>query len=223
MLNIGVQLPVQIPDVGETLADARALEAAGVDSIWIDRRCQQDPWLLLASIATLTSRVRLAVPVSVPDTSLPEAFARKLATLDQLSRGRAIVKIEAGVPPDSIIELARQVGRVAVVLDAEDETSYAPQARRVDGFAHRGETPQVSEAVFRRIVERRRENGVNSPCELWVHIDLPTGREGWRRALSGCEAAGVSGVIVPFGARLLDMLRRPDEEDDRSDLVVAQG
>ena len=35
--------------------------------------------------------------------------------------------------------------------------------------------------------------------------------------------AGATGVIVPFGPRLLDILRRPDEEDDRWDLLVAQG
>ena len=34
---------------------------------------------------------------------------------------------------------------------------------------------------------------------------------------------GATGVIVPWGPSLLDLLRRPDEEDDRSDLLVAQG
>jgi len=37
------------------------------------------------------------------------------------------------------------------------------------------------------------------------------------------EAARATGVLVPAGPRLLDMLRNADEEDDRSDLALAQG
>jgi hypothetical protein len=37
------------------------------------------------------------------------------------------------------------------------------------------------------------------------------------------EEAGASGVIVPADPRLLDLLRNGDEEDDRSDLQLAQG
>jgi hypothetical protein len=33
----------------------------------------------------------------------------------------------------------------------------------------------------------------------------------------------VTGLVVPHDARLVDLLRRPDEDDDRSDLSLAQG
>jgi hypothetical protein len=35
--------------------------------------------------------------------------------------------------------------------------------------------------------------------------------------------AGADGLLVPLDARLVDLLRRFDEEDDRSDLTLAQG
>ena len=36
MLKIGVLLPSSFEDAGDFLADARALDAAGADSLWID-------------------------------------------------------------------------------------------------------------------------------------------------------------------------------------------
>ncbi len=49
MLKIGVRLPRQFEDAGEYLADARALESAGADSLWLDD-AGYEPWLLLAAI-----------------------------------------------------------------------------------------------------------------------------------------------------------------------------
>jgi len=52
MLKIGVRLPARFDDSGEYLADARAMDSAGVDSLWLDDQ-GYDPWLLLASVAAL--------------------------------------------------------------------------------------------------------------------------------------------------------------------------
>ncbi|HKX06495.1 MAG TPA: LLM class flavin-dependent oxidoreductase, partial [Methylomirabilota bacterium] len=63
MLKIGVLLPARFSEAGDYLADARALDAAGVDSLWL-RDDDFDPWLVLAGIAAVTGRARLAVSVS---------------------------------------------------------------------------------------------------------------------------------------------------------------
>ena len=52
---------------------------------------------------------------------------------------------------------------------------------------------------------------------------MPDDREGWRRMHSEYEAAGATGLVLPLDPRLLDLLRNGDEEDDRSDLQLAQG
>src|ERR1700694_2111991 len=78
-MKIGVELRLG-RDGGETFADARALEAAGVDSLWAFESADTDHTLLLAAIAAVPSRVaRVWVTITTP-------AAHK--TLDRLSLGR---------------------------------------------------------------------------------------------------------------------------------------
>jgi hypothetical protein len=82
-MKIGAELRLG-GDVGELFADARALEAAGADSLWVLARDDQDPWILAAALAATTWRARLVVVGAVdrPETR---------TTLDQLSRGRLVM------------------------------------------------------------------------------------------------------------------------------------
>ena len=60
--------------------------------------------------------------------------------------------------------------------------------------------------------------------EGWVEAEAPEGRAAWRELRAGHEAAGAIGLLLAYDARLLDLLRNPDQEDDRSqDLQLAQG
>jgi hypothetical protein len=58
--------------------------------------------------------------------------------------------------------------------------------------------------------------------ERWQRVEVPENREAWAVTL---EQAGddVEGLIVPMDARLLDILRNPQGEIDRPDLILAQG
>jgi hypothetical protein len=82
-MKIGAELRLG-GDVGELFADARALEAAGADSLWVLARDDQDPWILAAALAATTWRARLVVVGAVdrPETRI---------TLDRLSRGRLVI------------------------------------------------------------------------------------------------------------------------------------
>jgi hypothetical protein len=60
-------------------------------------------------------------------------------------------------------------------------------------------------------------------AERWQRVPEPESRAHWRELHEQAEEAGAIGVIVPFGPRLLDLLRNDDVEDDRSDLQLAQG
>jgi len=71
-------------------------------------------------------------------------------------------------------------------------------------------------------VERLTVRGAEPP-ELWTEIAMPAGRMAWNEALAAQEAAGASGVIVPWDSRLLDLLRNPGDEEDRSDLLMSTG
>jgi hypothetical protein len=58
--------------------------------------------------------------------------------------------------------------------------------------------------------------------ETWTAISMPADREGWSAALREQDEAGVTGIIVPWDPRLVDLLRNP-EPDDRSDLILSTG
>lgn len=95
-MKIGAELRLG-GDVGELFADARALEAAGADSLWVLARDDQDPWILAAALAATTWRARLVVVGAIDR-------AETRATLDRLSRGRLAVgdrTAEAILVPDA--------------------------------------------------------------------------------------------------------------------------
>jgi hypothetical protein len=88
-MKIGVELRLGGTDAAELLADARAFEAAGADSLWVIARDDQDPWILAAALAASTWRARLVVLDAV---ERPQSRA----TLDRLSRGRLAVAERSG-------------------------------------------------------------------------------------------------------------------------------
>jgi len=87
-MKIGAELRLG-GDVGELFADARALESAGADSLWVLARDDQDPWILAAALAATTWRARLVVVGAIdrPETR---------TTLDRLSRGRLVIGERTG-------------------------------------------------------------------------------------------------------------------------------
>ena len=87
-MKIGAELRLS-GEVGELFADARALEAAGADSLWVLARDDHDPWILAAALAATTWRARLVV-VDATDR------AETRTTLDRLSRGRAVIGVRSG-------------------------------------------------------------------------------------------------------------------------------
>jgi hypothetical protein len=86
-MKVGVLFPSRFQDPGEFLADARAMEAAGVDSVWIEEGDGRDPMLALAAIAAVTGRIRLGlIRTSTPRPNVE--LDRRMETLQHLSRQR---------------------------------------------------------------------------------------------------------------------------------------
>jgi hypothetical protein len=85
-LRIGVRLAMT-GDAGELFADAKAVEAAGADSLWIDA-ADGDPYVALAALAAVTWRVRL-----VARGAPARGAARE--TCASLARGRLVVAEES--------------------------------------------------------------------------------------------------------------------------------
>ena len=142
-MKIGVRIAL-VGDPGELFADTRAIEAAGVDSLWCEGR---DPYVLLAALAATTWRARLVA------AGAPNAPGRE--TCAWLARGRLCVAEELS--------------------------------------------------------------------ERWEHAACPESKAAWRQPRADAEARGFAGSTLPIDERLLDLLRNPDIEDDRSDLNIAVG
>lgn len=77
---------VSAPTIVESIV---ALDAAGVDEVWIaDEGVAREPFALLAAAARETERIRLAVGITSPLLRHPGAVASTAMTIDELSGGR---------------------------------------------------------------------------------------------------------------------------------------
>lgn len=95
-VSLGIALPSEAP-VRELVAIARQAEADGCSFIWVhDDRLQKDPFGVLAAIALATDRVLVGPGVTNPFTRHPALLASAIATLDELSGGRAVLGLGAG-------------------------------------------------------------------------------------------------------------------------------
>lgn len=210
MARIGVRLPARFDDAGSYLADARALDTAGVDSFWVEPG-GDDPWLLLAGIAAVTGRARLVAPIiSAEDRRSVDA---RIATLARLSRGRAALTVSGSV--------ATKAAEVAAVLACARRAGPAPVFVEMGPRAVSLPADGAVCALDKVQIDRARA-GASSAYEVWTPITF-VDLDQWRVALRHCDELGVTGIIVPADPRLLDVLRNGDQEDDRSDLLLAQG
>ena len=133
-MKVGVLLPSRFEDPGEFLADARAMEAAGADSVWMEEGDGHDPMLALAAIAAVTGRLRLGLirgSKPLPNVELD----RRMETLQQLSRHRVITFVRDDPPPRPSPtrgegEARERWQRVAVPADRDAWATTLQEAQR---------------------------------------------------------------------------------------------
>lgn len=94
-MQIGVILPDGTAD--EQLQQAVMAEAAGWDGVFVwDAAYGVDAWTLLGAMASATRRIRLGTLLTPLPWRRPWKLASQVATLDQLSGGRAIRTVGLG-------------------------------------------------------------------------------------------------------------------------------
>lgn len=77
---------------------ATRAEAVGFDDFWYaDERFYREPYIGLAACALATRRMRLGPGVTDPYTRHPALTAAAIASLDELSKGRAVLGLGAGL------------------------------------------------------------------------------------------------------------------------------
>lgn len=237
--RVGVLLKSDVTDVGDYLADARALEAAGVDTLWLDDSALVSattdpppvtglqPWPVLAALAVVTHRVRLGAWVSLEADWPPALLAATVTTVDRLSRGRAILGVGFSDRPSpllvGVLASTAHPGGPPVLVSATTEAGYECAARSGDGYIAPPGAPEQAGTAFARVRALRTQAENRRDLELWATTPASVGKEEWAPTMAAYAEVGATGVIVPFDPRLVDILRHLDEETDRSDLLLAQG
>ena len=95
-LRVGVASLVEHP-MDELARRAARLEGLGYDDIWVpDERLLRNVYVSLAAVAGATSRVGIGTAVTNPYTRHPVMTAAAIATIDELSGGRATLALGAG-------------------------------------------------------------------------------------------------------------------------------
>ena len=92
------------------------------------------------------------------------------------------------------------------------------RARLVAKGAPRGAGRATCERLTRGRLVVAEESG-----ERWIHAPFPESRQTWRESRAAALGSGATGIVVSNDPRLIDLLRNPDKEDDRSDLNIAVG
>jgi 5,10-methylenetetrahydromethanopterin reductase len=84
--------------VAQLVERARLAEACGFDAVWIaDERFYREAYSVLAQVASATDRIRLGPCVTDPFARHSALTAMAIATLDEISAGRAVLGLGAGV------------------------------------------------------------------------------------------------------------------------------
>ncbi|MFI5267686.1 MAG: LLM class flavin-dependent oxidoreductase [Chloroflexota bacterium] len=95
-MRLGLGLLQEYPP-DDLIRIVRLAEELGYDTFWYgNEKYWRDPWIGLAVAATNTSRIKLGTFITDPYTTYAALTAVAIATLDELSHGRAILLMGAG-------------------------------------------------------------------------------------------------------------------------------
>jgi alkanesulfonate monooxygenase SsuD/methylene tetrahydromethanopterin reductase-like flavin-dependent oxidoreductase (luciferase family) len=116
LMEVGVGLPTMVGEL--TARDLRAwacrAEECGFSTLAVLDRLVcggAEPLVALAAAAAVTERIRLATQVLIPAyRGNPALLAKQAATLQQLSEGRLVLGVAAGIRPDDFTASGTEFG-----------------------------------------------------------------------------------------------------------------
>ncbi len=172
-LRFGIRIAAIEPPE-KFVESVKLAEELGFDSIWIpDSRLHFDLYVSLALAALNTTKIRLGSAVTNPYTRHPGMTAVGIASVDQLSGGRAALGLGAG-------------GMVLELLEIERRRPVAACRQAVEEIRH-------------YLGSSTAENGY-VPLDLPTRADLPIFVAGTRPKMLALAGEIGDGVIVNVGA-----------------------
>lgn len=91
MKRLGVSFSWRDKSLKDMMTCSRYAEEAGLESVWISEAWGRDAFLALAAVASATQRIKLGTGIVNVYSRSPAALAMAITTLDDLSKGRAIL------------------------------------------------------------------------------------------------------------------------------------
>ena len=208
-----------LAEIAEAAAEAESAGWDGVfyyDAIAIGDMAMYDPWVVLASMAIRTSRVRLGLILTPPSRRRPWKLARETMTVDRLSGGRLVLPVGLGALDDA------GFGNVGEPTDARTRAELLDESLAIlDGlwsgepFAFAGRRYRFGPMTFRPTpVQRPR-------IPIWV-VGILTSERSMRRALRWdgilCQTGALEDIRTIAGR--VETARPGDLAGGRFDIVV---
>jgi alkanesulfonate monooxygenase SsuD/methylene tetrahydromethanopterin reductase-like flavin-dependent oxidoreductase (luciferase family) len=197
----------------EQLAQAVLAERAGWDGVFVwEAAYGVDAWSLLAAMAVATSRVRLGTMLTPLPWRRPWKVASQVATVDQLSGGRAVLAIGLGATTTDLPLTGEELDRRtrAAMMDEGIDLMRTLWAGGLDyeGTHYRYSVERGDLAEVGRPVQ--------SPVPIWVVAAWPHPKS--LRRGQRCEGVIPQGADTPDDVRALRAwLDRPGQD------VLAEG
>jgi probable F420-dependent oxidoreductase len=149
-IPFGVSLPHRSPDpidVAAVRQVAERADALGFRDLWVTENTLDhvfcfDALTILTYVAAITTRIRLGVAVSVLPVHHPIEVAHRVATLDYVSNGRAILGVGLGraqhyaefqVPTERRVRRFREGVELIKALWTEPKVNYRGSIFQLDG------------------------------------------------------------------------------------------
>ncbi len=143
-MRYGVVCP--FGDVQDAIRLARASEEAGWDGFFTgDGIWALDAWVVLAAIATQTSRIRLGTLLTPVSRRRPWQLAGESATVDRLSNGRLIMAVGLGALDTGFFVFGEQTDRKIRAELLDEGLDLMTLLWKGEPFNFQGKHYQVSE------------------------------------------------------------------------------
>lgn len=204
-------------DIRANVGLAQLAERLGYAAYWVaDNRWQRDVWMILAACAAQTERIALGPRVTDPYIRHPALTAVAIASLDELSRGRAVLGIGAGGSGFAQLGIGR-THPVTAIREAVDLTRKLLAGGLVDyagetvqfrsgtlGFTGRAALPVLIGGRGPRILQLAGEvadlamtGGVASPPGVrWAREQVDRGLRRAHRSADAVELCAMTYVAV---------------------------
>ncbi|MFN8561277.1 MAG: LLM class flavin-dependent oxidoreductase [Anaerolineae bacterium] len=145
--------------LADSLQIVRKGEELGYDMIWIpDQSFYRDPFLVMAAWAQATSKVQFMIGVTNPYTRHPAQVARSMATLDEMTGGRANLGIGAGNRRELLLPMGyeqtapatrcREMAEIVRILLRGEKVHYTSEYVVAEGIALEWTPPRPDLPIY---------------------------------------------------------------------------